>query len=134
VSCVKPGRCGLYIVPRLDPEVHEIEDDEQTGPWIAAVGEDFGHPGHRIQLAGTGSPADRDAAVVTRPAHAIERLATSWPATVVTHATITVVDVAVRQYTLMAASAKPDAESVERHARRALKNVLNDLLFTRRPQ
>jgi alanine-synthesizing transaminase len=28
VSCVKPAG-ALYTFPRLDPEVHEIEDDEQ---------------------------------------------------------------------------------------------------------
>ena len=62
VSCVKPDG-ALYAFPRLDPEVYDIARRRAAGPRPAAAGEDPGHPGHRIQLAGTGSPAHRDAAV-----------------------------------------------------------------------
>ena len=62
VSCVKPEG-ALYVFPRLDPEVYDIDRRRTARPRAAAAGEDPGHPGHRIQLAGTGSPAHRDAAM-----------------------------------------------------------------------
>ena len=66
VSCVKPDG-ALYVFPRLDPEVYDIQRRRTTRPRPAAAGEDPGHPGHRLQLAHTRSPAHRHPAVGARP-------------------------------------------------------------------
>ena len=72
VSCVKPAG-ALYAFPRLDPEVHEIEDDEQLVLDLLL-------PEKILVAQGTGFnwPAPDHLRIVTLPwardlAHAIER-------------------------------------------------------------
>ena len=65
VSCVKPtGRAVRVPAARSRGVRHPRRRAARPRP--AAAGEDPGHPGHRLQLAGTGSPPDRDAAVGPR--------------------------------------------------------------------
>ena len=81
VSCVKPAGRALRV-PAAGPRGLRDRRRRAAGARPAAVGEDPGHPGHRIQLARTRSPADRHAAVGARPCPARSSgWATSWPAT-----------------------------------------------------
>ena len=61
VSCVKP-RGALYVFPRLDPEVHDIVDDEKLVLDLL-LDEKILVTGQWVQLASTGPSAYRDAAV-----------------------------------------------------------------------